>query len=263
MSVVEQIRDFWDADAATYDLDPGHHPRGELQRAAWRAALEDLLPPAPARVLDVGAGTGFVTLLAAELGHEMTAVDISPRMLARLRQKAASSQLTVNAIEADAAAVPAGPFDAVVSRHLLWTLVDPVAALAAWRAVSPHGLLVLIDRDWGTESPAVALRRLGRRALDRMRSTPPTHHGTYAPEVVRALPLVGGAGPADLLSLVAKAGWVSPRIRRLPDLDWAMKYGQAWTERLTAEAPHLAVVAAASPGSKEQSGSGETRTAAS
>jgi SAM-dependent methyltransferase len=247
VSVLEQIRDFWDADAATYDLDPGHHPQGVLQRAAWRDALEDLLPPAPARVLDVGAGTGFITLLAAELSHEMTAVDISPRMLARLRQKAAAEQLAVNAIEADAVAVPAGPFDAVVSRHLLWTLVDPVAALTAWRAASPAGLLILIDRDWAAESAAVAVRRLSRRALDRLRPTPPTHHGTYAPEVARALPLFGGSGPADLLSLVLQAGWASPRIRRLPDLDWAMQYGQPWTDRLTSVAPHFAIVATASP----------------
>ncbi len=201
MSVVDQIRDFWNADAATYDLDPGHHPDGEIQRAAWRAALETLLPPSPAAVMDVGAGTGFISLLAAELRHEVTAVDISPRMLARLRQKAASSQVEVTAIEADAIAVPRGPFDVVVSRHLLWTLVDPVAALAAWRAATPLGLLILIDRDWGGESATVALRRLGHRALDRLRSTPPTHHSTYGPEVARLLPLAGGARPADLLPL--------------------------------------------------------------
>ena len=47
---VEQVRRFWDADAATYDRDPGHYPVSPLERAAWRATLEKLLPAAPARV---------------------------------------------------------------------------------------------------------------------------------------------------------------------------------------------------------------------
>ena len=53
MERVEQVRHFWDADAATYDRDPGHYPVSPLERAAWRATLEKLLPAAPARVLDV------------------------------------------------------------------------------------------------------------------------------------------------------------------------------------------------------------------
>jgi hypothetical protein len=53
---IDRIRSFWDADAASYDLIPGHYPQTPAQWAAWRGALEPLLPPAPSSVLDVGAG---------------------------------------------------------------------------------------------------------------------------------------------------------------------------------------------------------------
>jgi len=247
VSVADRIRDFWDRDAETYDHDPGHHPSGTLVRAAWRAALEDLLPGGTLRILDVGAGTGFLSLQLAELGHTVTALDISPGMLGRLREKARAAGLEVAAVVGDAAAVPAGPFDAVVSRHLLWTLQDPPAALRAWRAVAPSGTLILIDRDWGDQGAAQVLRRLGHQALDMVRSSPPAHHSSYDPEITRALPLREGPRPETLVRLVTQAGWAAPRIRRLGDVDWAFGQEQPWLDRLVPEAPHFAVVATSTP----------------
>ncbi len=84
----ERIRGFWDADAATYDQSPSHYPQTPAEWAAWRGALEPVLPAAPSRVLDVGAGTGFLSMIAAGLGHAVTAVDLSEQMLARLSAKA-------------------------------------------------------------------------------------------------------------------------------------------------------------------------------
>ena len=42
-----------------------------------------------------------------------------------------------------------GSVDAVLARHLLWTLPDPLAALARWvRLVRPGGRLVLVEGRW-------------------------------------------------------------------------------------------------------------------
>ncbi|MGH2650812.1 MAG: SAM-dependent methyltransferase, partial [Actinomycetota bacterium] len=67
--VHDRIRDWWDRDAGTYDRSASHAMTDPVEAAAWRAALQRLLPDPPARVLDVGAGTGALSLLAAELGH--------------------------------------------------------------------------------------------------------------------------------------------------------------------------------------------------
>jgi len=241
---VDQIRRFWDADAATYDRDPGHHPVSPLERAAWRGTLERLLPVVPASVLDVGAGTGFLSLIAAELGHRVTAVDLSSRMLGRLRAKADEAGLEIEIVEAEAASVPAGPFDAVISRHLLWTLLEPMTALRAWRKAAPHGRLVLVESLWGDPGDGLEkLRHLAARGLARARRNAPTHHASYTPDLTAALPLAQGISPERLLQLVSASGWASPRIHRLTDVGWAAGRRMPWPERTLGGAPPYAVVA--------------------
>src|SRR5439155_15565155 len=66
-AVHAQLRRFWDDDAATYDHSLSHGLTAPAVAAAWRGLLARHLPPGPARVLDVGAGTGAMSLLAAEL----------------------------------------------------------------------------------------------------------------------------------------------------------------------------------------------------
>ena len=45
--ITDRIRGFWDADAAGYDKISGHYPQSPAEWAAWRGALEPLLPRRP------------------------------------------------------------------------------------------------------------------------------------------------------------------------------------------------------------------------
>ena len=148
------VRAYWDVDSATYDRSAGHNPKTRLELAAWAAALRRLLPPPPARVLDVGAGTGFLSLLMAREGYGVTALDLAPGMLAELSAKARVRGLEVSVVEANAADPPRDGFDAVVERHVVWTLPDPKAALEAWREAAPEGRLLLFESIWGTNASA-------------------------------------------------------------------------------------------------------------
>ena len=159
--VRDEVRSYWDADAQTYDAAPDHYPQRPQEVAAWAAALRRLLPEPPTKVLDVGAGTGFLSLLLASQGYQVTAADLSPGMLERLRAKATVRGLSIEVVEADAEHPPVDDFSAVVERHLMWTLPDPAKALAAWHAVAPTGRLVLVEGTWGARgaSPAELVRQ--------------------------------------------------------------------------------------------------------
>jgi SAM-dependent methyltransferase len=240
-----RIRAWWDADAATYDdsADHGWAAASPALRAAWNAALHRLLPAASARVLDVGAGTGFLSLAAARLGHRVTALDLSGGMLERLRERAAGEGLEVEVVQAGAEEPPAGPFDAVIERHLLWTLPDPAAALAAWRRATPAGRLVLFEGLWGGADPVEQLRGQAREGLRRLRGEPDHHHDRYHPSVVEELPLADGTHPDRVVELVEAAGWGPARLERLRDIEWAQLLGLPPSTRLLGVTPRFAVVA--------------------
>ena len=241
MAILDEIRRFWDDDAATYDNAPGHRPTSPAVRAAWTAAIEALLPPPPARVLDCGAGTGFVSLMAARLGHAVTAIDLSPGMLGKLRAAAGREGLEIDVVVGDATEAPSG-FDVVIERHVLWTLPDPGAALAAWRQAAPAGRLIALESLWGRVDPLEVARDQAWRWVKRWRRTPPDHHGDYPDTVRNALPLGSGTHPRTLVALVEEAGWRSPRLHRLRDVDWAVTLEQRLPERLLGVPSRYAVV---------------------
>ena len=218
----DSIREWWNEDAAVYDRSPSHAVSDPLEAATWRAALARLLPPAGGKVLDVGAGTGAMSLLAAELGYRVTALDLSSAMLARAREKAEARGLDLALVEGSAEEPPAGPFDAVVERHLLWTTIDPVAVLRAWRDVTAAaGRLVLFEGSWGGGDVLDRIRRVAAEWFHKAAGHGPDHHAPYSPDVLERLPLARRSSPQSLLEAVEAAGWTRTRIERLRDVEWA------------------------------------------
>jgi ubiquinone/menaquinone biosynthesis C-methylase UbiE len=220
--VHDELRAWWNRDAATYDHSPSHGLSDPVEAAAWRAAIAEALPPSPARVLDAGAGTGSISLLAAELGHDVTALDLSEGMLRQAERKAEERGVELTIVHGPAHEPPDGPFDAVIERHMIWTAPDPVAILRAWRAVvSPGGRLVLLEGSWGSDGP---LDRLRDRLADLVRRAyriPHDHHDEYRPELWAQLPLANMSDPRQLLEALTEAGWRGARLRRLRDVEWA------------------------------------------
>lgn len=139
----------WDAQAPAFDDDPDHGLRDPAIRDAWRSLLAEHLPPSPARVADLGCGTGTLSALLGESGYDVTGVDLSPDMLAVARTKAPGSEFVVG--DASAPPLEAGEYDVVLCRHVLWALPDPVDALRRWsRLLAPGGRMVLIEGRWWT-----------------------------------------------------------------------------------------------------------------
>lgn len=150
---LSDARRIWDQEAATFDTEPDHGLRDPAVKAAWRQLLSQWLPPSPSYVLDLGCGTGSMSVLAAELGHTVVGVDCSPAMIELAQAKAVAHDLPITYQVMDAAkpVIPPASFEAILCRHLLWTLPEPSSVLERWKdLLQPSGRLLLIEGFWQT-----------------------------------------------------------------------------------------------------------------
>ncbi len=196
--VKQQVAAHWGRRAANFDADFGHSIRTAAERAAWDRILDLVLAGRNAvDALDAGCGTGFLSLELAARGHRVTGVDFAPAMLAEARRKAAERGASIRFEEADAERLPFGDrsFDLVVSRHVLWTLPHPEAAIDEWkRVLRPGGRLAVID---GQFDP---------RVLTHQRENARTS-AEYA-AIGDRLPFLGGRPPEEIEAVLTAHGLV-------------------------------------------------------
>lgn len=181
---------YWDGHAATFDDEPDHGLTDPTVRAAWRELLSTVLPVQPSYVADLGAGTGTLSLLVAELGHHVTGIDISPEMVGRARDKASVSGVRPTPTFAvDDAADPRlekGRYDVVLARHVTWALPNPRTALRRWvDLLVPGGRLVLVEGLWaaGAGIRASDLVSLVSPYAEQVQVTPMPHARFWGREI--------------------------------------------------------------------------------
>jgi ubiquinone/menaquinone biosynthesis C-methylase UbiE len=158
---------YWDGQAATFDDQSEHGLFEPLAREAWRRLLLAHLPTAPAAIADIGCGTGSLAVLLAAEGYAVTGLDFAPAMIRAARAKARKAGVRCRFALSDATAptLPAGSFDVVFARHVLWAMPVPSQAVAAWlRLLLPGGALVLVEGRWSTGAGLTATEA-GRAVL--------------------------------------------------------------------------------------------------
>jgi len=203
--VKQQVAAHWNRRAAHFDEDFGHSIRTPAERAAWDRILDLVLAGSDELLaLDVGSGTGFLSFELAARGHRVVGVDFAPAMIAEARRKAAATGASVRFEEADAERLPfaAGSFDLVMTRHVLWTLPHPEAAIDEWiRVLRPGGRLAVVDSQFSVVLPT------GENARS-------SHE--YA-AIGDQLPFLGGRPREDIEALLRAHGLV--RVASDPLLD--------------------------------------------
>jgi ubiquinone/menaquinone biosynthesis C-methylase UbiE len=135
-------------DALAADYDRAVQDDRWVRQALWKHYVGVFKPGQHA--LDVSCGTGIDTLFLAQRGLRITAIDISPGMLARLEAKVAraglANQVNARVLDyADLNAWPPATFDGIISAFAgLNTTADlaPFAADAA-RLLKPGGRMIV------------------------------------------------------------------------------------------------------------------------
>jgi SAM-dependent methyltransferase len=204
MANVEQAR-YWSGEAGSHWVD--QEASYEAMLAPFTDAIVTALAPAAGeRVLDVGAGTGSLTLAVAPLvqpGGSVTALDVSPRMLGRAAERIAEHHLRESVVEvlADAQThhLALAYFDAACSRFGVMFFDDPVAAFAnVGGAVRAGGRLVFTC--WQPEA-ANEFAALPNEVIDR--------HLGPAPAAGRGTPGAFSLGDPDVVrEVLGDAGWL-------------------------------------------------------
>jgi ubiquinone/menaquinone biosynthesis C-methylase UbiE len=145
--IKEEIREYWDRTKEHAFF------KNDEEEKAWRSSLLEEFGLKKLKILDVGTGNGSLSLVLAEMGHDVVGIDISEGMLSVARKKAEERGVNPDLRIGDAEALEFedGCFDAVVSRIVLWTLPNPQKAIIEWRRVlKPGGKVYTFEiESWG------------------------------------------------------------------------------------------------------------------
>jgi ubiquinone/menaquinone biosynthesis C-methylase UbiE len=168
-----------------------------------RERVLQLAAPAPGEdVLDVGAGTGLLTIPAAGAAEQVTAVDVSQAMCTRLSELVESAGLqNVTIVCADASRLPLSDrsFDLAISNYCLHHLDDAGKAQALAelaRVLRPGGRLVIGDMMFRLSLGDARDRRLLEHFASRMLRRGPAGLWRLAKNVVKFL-VAPSEHPAD------------------------------------------------------------------
>jgi ubiquinone/menaquinone biosynthesis C-methylase UbiE len=141
-SIKANVAHYWTKRAGSF-AEAKHDEAHSYKADLWRKDLIERLPRGSnIRILDVGCGAGFFEMLLAPLGFNITGIDLTPDMISKAKQLAAShlsSSAEFFVMDAEHPAFPDEFFDAVISRNLTWTLPHPAEAYREWHRVLKPG----------------------------------------------------------------------------------------------------------------------------
>ena len=212
MNIKEEIRTYWDSRYINYDNSPGHCPRSKEEKNEWISTLKrnvDL--ENNSKILDVGTGTGFLALSLAGLGYDVVGIDLSEKMLSKAIKKAESDVINVEFRIGDAEKTQFNDksFDAVISRHLLWTLPNPRKAIEEWnRILKPKGKVLIIDGEWSSKDGSISFKKfIGQLLMLIQEGRNPWKWKKHQQKIKNKLPFNGGAPSGEIESLLNKNGF--------------------------------------------------------
>jgi ubiquinone/menaquinone biosynthesis C-methylase UbiE len=137
---------------------------------------------AETRFLEIGVGTGRIALPFLERGYEYTGVDISERMMERLRAKVHDRHANLTLVNADITELPFEDesFDVAIGVHILHLVPEWQRAIAEVRRVlAPNGYLVLGHEDAAPDDAGQEIRRQWQAFVRELGTNLTTRSGSW------------------------------------------------------------------------------------
>ena len=153
----EQIVHYWEKRSESF-LEQRRSELANPIAKRWMKEIEKQIPAGRRlKILDVGCGAGFFSILLAKEGHEVFGIDLTLEMIENAIQLAEeeNADCCFQVMDAENPMFADETFDVVISRNLTWTLPNAEHAYGEWmRVLKTGGVLLNYDANYGKEDVA-------------------------------------------------------------------------------------------------------------
>ena len=153
----EQIVHYWEKRSESF-LEQRRSELANPIAKRWMKEIEKQIPAGRRlKILDVGCGAGFFSILLAKEGHEVFGIDLTPEMIENAIQLAEeeNADCCFQVMDAENPMFADETFDVVISRNLTWALPNAEHAYGEWmRVLKTDGVLLNFDANYGKEDVA-------------------------------------------------------------------------------------------------------------
>lgn len=146
-SQLNKIADYWNQRSFGYSLDNQEELLNDQEK--WIELINHYLKINKGmKVLDLGCGPGFFSVLLANFGCQVIGIDYSDKMLEEARKNAEKFEVNIEFQKMDVQdlAFQDEAFDLIITRNVTWNLEKPVQAYKEiWRVLKNKGHLLNAD----------------------------------------------------------------------------------------------------------------------
>jgi len=151
--LLEKVENYWDKRSEGY-CEVNLEELNSFKKTAWIELINEHAPKVTGRklkVLDIGTGPGFLAIIMASCGYDVTAIDYTEAMLQKAKNNAKSLDVEIQFHRMDAHKLnfADNTFDLIITRNLKWNLEKPQDAYKDWhRVLASDGILLNFDANW-------------------------------------------------------------------------------------------------------------------
>ena len=151
MEYKEQTKAYWNKSAEGYSKSIRKELEAQKKDIWTKLILDNAPKEGKLKILDIGCGPGFFSIIMSMQGHDVTGIDVTPEMVKEAKANAAAAGVSpvIKQMDVHETEFEDNTFDMVISRNVTWTLYDPEKAYAEWkRILVPGGRILAFDGNW-------------------------------------------------------------------------------------------------------------------